>query len=96
MFVADKFEKVYGHDPAQCTIDEVIGMWITLISVPKAATNLLIAFFVWRIYDIVKPYPASFFDKMNGGIGIIMDDVAAAFYALLTTHVIIFLLNRLF
>lgn len=96
VFVADKFEKVYGHDPAQCTIDEVIGMWITLISVPKAATNLLIAFFVWRIYDIVKPYPASFFDKMNGGIGIIMDDVAAAFYALLTTHVIIFLLNRLF
>lgn len=95
-FTADRFEKVYGHDPAQCTIDEVVGMWITLLYVPKEIINLVIAFLVWRIFDIMKPYPASLFDRMKGGIGIMMDDIAAAFYALLSTHFIIFLLNRLF
>lgn len=93
-YTSDKFEKVYGHDPAQCTIDEVVGMWITLIFVPKSVMNLSIAFILWRIFDIVKPSPASYFDKMKGGIGIMMDDVAAAFYALISTHITIFFLNR--
>jgi len=47
----------YGKDPRQCTIDEVVGMWITLLFLPKTYLISIIAFFVWRAFDIIKPYP---------------------------------------
>ncbi|MDP2302056.1 MAG: phosphatidylglycerophosphatase A [Ignavibacteria bacterium] len=89
------FEKEYGKDPAQCTIDEVAGMWISLILVPKTFTNITIAFFVWRFFDIVKPPPARQLEKLHGGLGIMIDDIVAAFYALAVIHLIIFLIRYL-
>ncbi|HRI47020.1 MAG TPA: phosphatidylglycerophosphatase A [Ignavibacteriaceae bacterium] len=89
------FEKEYGKDPAQCTVDEVVGMWISLILVPKTFTALLIAFLVWRFFDIVKPPPARQLEKLKGGLGIMIDDIVAAFYALAVIHPIL-LLIRLF
>lgn len=89
------FEKEYGKDPAQCTVDEVVGMWISLILVPKTFTALLIAFLVWRFFDIVKPPPARQLEKLKGGLGIMIDDIVAAFYALAVIHTIL-LLIRLF
>lgn len=92
--VGDKFDQVYGKDPSQCTIDEVVGMWITLIYVPKTIINILICFFVWRLLDIVKPYPARDSEKLPGGLGIMMDDIIASFYSLFIVHIIINL-NRI-
>lgn len=89
------FEKEYGKDPSQCTVDEVVGMWISLILVPKTFTTLLIAFLVWRFFDIVKPPPARQLEKLKGGLGIMIDDIVAAFYALAVIHTIL-LLIRLF
>ena len=70
-------EKKYGHDPSVVTIDEVAGMWVSLVFLPKSIIVALTAFLAFRIFDIIKPYPARLFDEMHGGIGIMMDDVVA-------------------
>jgi phosphatidylglycerophosphatase A len=80
-------EKRYGHDPAEVTIDEVAGMWITLFLLPKTILVVLIAFIVFRFFDIIKPFPARIFDTMHGGIGIMMDDVVAGIYANITIQI---------
>jgi phosphatidylglycerophosphatase A len=86
--IATKFEKVYNkQDPRYCTIDEFAGMWISLILVPKEIIPVTAAFFIWRIMDIIKPYPARKLEELKGGLGVMMDDIAASVYALLFVHV---------
>ena len=77
---ADKMERYYGHDPSEVTIDEVVGMWISLFLLPKKIFVVIAAFFLFRIFDIIKPFPARKFDDMHGGFGIMMDDVIAGMY----------------
>ena len=87
--IGTKFESLYGKDPKQCTIDEMVGMWITLLFIPKKIWFIILAFIIWRILDIVKPFPANIAEKLNGGLGIMLDDVIAAIYALAISHIII-------
>jgi phosphatidylglycerophosphatase A len=82
-------EKHYGHDPFEVTIDEVVGMWITFFYLPKTLWIALAAFFVFRFFDIVKPFPAHKFDSMHGGLGIMMDDVVAGIYANVTVQILL-------
>lgn len=89
VYVGTKFEALYGKDPAQCTIDEVVGMWISLLFLPKIIWISILAFFIWRIMDIVKPQPARMLEKLNGGLGIMIDDVVAGIYSLLIIHIIL-------
>jgi phosphatidylglycerophosphatase A len=77
---AEAMEKVYGQDPGEVTIDEVLGMWISLLFLPKTIVVGVIAFFVFRILDIVKPYPARRFDNTPGGSGVMLDDVISGIY----------------
>jgi phosphatidylglycerophosphatase A len=78
---ANTMEQRYGHDPAEVTIDEVVGMWISLFLLPKKIFVIIAVFFVFRFFDIIKPFPARKFDSMHGGFGIMMDDVIAGIYA---------------
>ncbi|MFA6467379.1 MAG: phosphatidylglycerophosphatase A [Bacteroidota bacterium] len=89
--VADKMEKVYGQDPSQVTIDEFVGMWISVWFIPFSFLNFGLAFVIFRILDILKPYPAAEFDKRSGGWNIMLDDVIAGIY----TNVIIQLALRI-
>ena len=89
-----KFEKIYGKDPKQCTIDEFVGMWISLIALPKTIGIAITAFFIWRILDIIKPPPARKLEKINGGFGIMIDDVVSAIYTLLIMHVVVYLVGK--
>jgi len=89
--IGNKFESVYGKDPKQCTIDEMVGMWISLIFIPKKIWFIAFAFVVWRVLDIIKPFPANISEKLNGGIGIMLDDIIAAFYTLVIIHIIIYI-----
>lgn len=91
--LGSKFEEVYGKDPAECTIDEVVGMWITLLFVPKNIWNALIAFVVWRSMDIIKPFPARKSESLPGGLGIMMDDIISGIYALIIVHLILVIFN---
>lgn len=77
---SDAMEKVYGQDPSEVTIDEVLGMWVSLLFLPKTILVAALAFFIFRILDIVKPFPARRFDKLHGGAGVMLDDVVSAIY----------------
>ncbi len=78
---AGVMEKVYGHDPSIVTIDEVLGIWISLLLLPKSFAVIAGAFFLFRAFDIIKPWPARFFDRRHGGWNIMLDDVVAGIYA---------------
>jgi len=88
--IADKFESIYGKDPSQFTLDEFIGSWISLLFLPKKVWFIFPAFFVWRLLDIYKPFPANYFEKLKGGWGVILDDVISGIY----TFILIQLLNH--
>ena len=70
------------HDHEGIVWDEMVGMWITLWLVPEGWWWLLIGFVVFRIVDILKPWPISWVDRnVHGGVGIMLDDVLAGVFA---------------
>lgn len=80
-------ERTGSKDPSEIVIDEVGGMWLSLVFVPKIWWAYGLAFAAFRLFDIVKPWPASFFDKeVEGGLGVMADDFVAALYALIVVH----------
>ncbi len=70
------------HDPGFVVIDEVIGQWIALLFSPVDWRHGLIALLLFRLFDIVKPFPVRQFERLPAGWGIVFDDVAAGLYAL--------------
>ncbi len=94
--IGDKFESVYGKDPKQCTIDEVVGTWITLIFLPKKIWWIALAFIIWRALDIIKPFPARRLEKIKGGWGIMLDDIVSGIYSFISIQLIIYFFNMFF
>ncbi len=90
IYVSYKFENIYGKDPAECTVDEVVGTWIALIALPKTLLIVITAFFIWRLLDIIKPFPASTAENLPGGWGIMTDDVISGIYSLILVHIIVY------
>ena len=77
--------------------DEITPFWLVLLLTPSTLWWQLAAFICFRFYDIVKPAPADFFDRrIKNGFGVMMDDVVAAAYTLLTLAIIMALLERFF
>ncbi len=94
IFVGTKFENQYGKDPSECTVDEVVGTWISLIALPKTLWIIVAAFFLWRILDIIKPPPARNLERLKGGLGIMIDDVISGLYTLIIMHLVVYLLGK--
>ncbi len=86
-------EQKYGKVPGEAVIDEVVGMWITLLFLPKTIIIALIAFVFCRLFDIIKPFPANISQKLPGGYGIMIDDIIAGIYSLVVTHLIVYILD---
>lgn len=83
-FIAEHVQEKYEvHDPQWIVIDEVLGMSITwLFSLKFSLAHLMIQFVLFRFFDIVKVWPASFFDqKIHHGAGTILDDIVSGIYA---------------
>jgi len=93
IYLGNKFEAEYGKDPAQCTVDEVVGMWISLVALPKTVGIVAAAFFLWRILDIIKLPPARNLERLKGGLGIMIDDVISGIYTLIIMHLVLYLLG---
>ncbi len=93
IYLGNKFEVEYGKDPSQCTVDEVVGMWISLVALPKTAGIIAASFILWRILDIIKPPPARNLERLKGGLGIMIDDVISGIYTLIIMHLIVYLLG---
>jgi phosphatidylglycerophosphatase A len=89
----------FGDDPSVIVIDEAIGMWITVLiytvmhPFPIGFFQLAICFFAFRFFDITKIQPAKYFDRLNSGFGIMMDDVVAGIYAGVFVCLLFFILK---
>ena len=70
-------------DPSIIVIDEWVGQWIALLFLPKLFVWGIVAFALFRLFDIWKPYPIHRLDNIKGGFGIMIDDVLAGIYALI-------------
>jgi phosphatidylglycerophosphatase A len=69
-----------GIDPGPVVMDEVVGMLITLALLPVNAAGAILGFLIFRVLDVVKPWPSAGFEKLPGGLGVMADDGMAAVY----------------
>jgi len=94
---AGSAEKILDRaDPGLVVIDEVVGMLIGLIAIPMTPLAWGLAFFVFRFFDILKPYPIRLIDqRCHGGVGIMLDDVLAGVYTLATMHLVMWIFPSL-
>lgn len=82
------------HDHPGIVWDEFVGFWITMLAVPVSWPWILAGFILFRIFDIFKPWPVKVADKkMQGGFGIMFDDVLAGLYALGCLQLLVYLFS---
>ena len=82
VWAATTAERYFGGvDPGPVVIDEVVGMLITLAFIPVGISGALAGFLIFRVFDVIKPYPAGRLERLHGGLGVMADDVMAAIYA---------------
>ena len=68
-------------DPGPIVIDEVMGMLMTLFLIPVGSGGILLGFLLFRVLDVMKPFPARQLERLHGGFGVMADDAMAAIYA---------------
>lgn len=91
-WATDELESVWGEDPSRVVIDEMIGVWIPLLACPPESwLYALLAFLLFRFFDILKPLGIRSLDRRHGGFWVMADDILAGIYSL----VIILLLQWL-
>ena len=92
IYVAEQAEKIYQKkDDQRIVIDEIIGLQITMLPVAINILNLCVAFVLFRIFDIWKPFPVKNLQGLPGGWGVVIDDVAAGIYAAAALWLLIYL-----
>ena len=97
IWIAHEAEKALKQkDPGRIIIDEIAGMAVTLIGIPFTITNAAMAFILFRVYDIAKPFPIRLVDrKVPGGLGVVLDDVVAGVFGNLSLRLLLFIYTRL-
>ncbi|ASK70090.1 phosphatidylglycerophosphatase A [Shewanella bicestrii] len=90
IYICDKAAKDMGvHDHGAIVWDEVAGLLITMIAAPAGVLWLVVGFVLFRLFDIIKPWPIRWLDaKVEGGFGIMIDDVLAGIFALIGVQVL--------
>ena len=93
IWAAFRTEELEGRkDPGKVVVDEVAGQMIallplTLFSLQPLTRGVIVSFILFRLFDIIKPYPAGRFERLKGGFGIMCDDLVAGVYAAAITSV---------
>jgi phosphatidylglycerophosphatase A len=83
IWASQRVEDVLGRkDPGVIVIDEVAGMMVAVLLLPRTPGVLLCAFLLFRLFDIWKPFPAREAQALRGGLGVVVDDLIAGAYAL--------------
>ncbi|MFW5860993.1 MAG: phosphatidylglycerophosphatase A [Spirochaetota bacterium] len=87
--LAESGESFFGKkDASEIVIDEIIGFWIAMLFLPYNWVMVLMAFVLFRFFDIMKPFPINRLQKLRGGVGIMVDDIVAGIY----TNIILWML----
>jgi phosphatidylglycerophosphatase A len=94
-WIAGRAEAILqDHDSHVIVIDEVVGYFAAMLFLAPTWENLLVAFVIFRIFDVIKPFPAGTIDRsMPGGTGVVLDDVVSGFYANLATRAVMALVG---
>ena len=86
IWASSRVENLWGHDSSRIVIDEVVGQMITYgVAAGRyqlSAFHILLGFGLFRLFDIVKPFPIRSLERLKGGLGVVADDVGAGIYAL--------------
>lgn len=83
IWAGGRIERLSGRkDPGLIVIDEVAGMMLSVLTLPRTLGVLIVAFFCFRVLDIVKPFPARQAQSLRGGLGVMVDDLIAGGYTL--------------
>ncbi|MGZ3514578.1 MAG: phosphatidylglycerophosphatase A family protein [Thermodesulfobacteriota bacterium] len=90
VWISENAEIFFGKkDDQRIVIDEIVGFLITMLWVPKTLPFIIMGFFLFRFFDILKPFPIRRMErKLKGGFGVVLDDVAAGVYANIILHLI--------
>ena len=92
IWAATRTEALAGRkDPGKIVVDEVAGQLIALfplVFVKWSITTVMLSFILFRFFDIVKPYPANKFQEMEGGVGVMCDDLVAGVYAAIIVMIV--------
>ena len=89
VWAAERAEETFGRkDDGRITVDEVAGMLVSLVALPVRLDVAIAAFFLFRLFDIVKPPPARWCETLPGGLGVMADDIVAGIYANLVGQVL--------
>lgn len=91
---ATEVEKSDGRDASIINIDEIVGMWVSLLFLPpNISWKLIIAgFFIFRAFDIFKPFPINRSQNIKRGWGVMIDDLIAGIYTNLSLRIVLFLI----
>lgn len=82
VWCVNRLESIWGEDPSKVVVDEMIGVWIALLAAPAGDWLYgLVAFALFRLFDIFKPLGIRKMELLRGGVGVIMDDVLAGVYS---------------
>ena len=94
VYLSDRYSIITGiEDPGCVIIDEVAGLLLFYIIFPFKPVYILAGFILFRFFDILKPFPVIFFDRIKNGWGIMLDDIAAGLYAAAVWFVVIKILQ---
>jgi phosphatidylglycerophosphatase A len=75
-------------DPSIVVIDEIVGMWVSVLFLPKTFMAVSVAFLAFRLFDVIKPQPARRMERLPNGWGIVLDDVVAGIYANIVAQIV--------
>jgi len=91
---ANVLQDEWGHDPGKIVVDEMVGIWISMLFIPFSLLNLLLAFGLFRLYDIWKPWIVKKAENLDGGLGVMADDVVAGVFANVTLQFILIMMVK--
>ena len=96
VWAATQVEKTDGHDASIINVDEIVGMWISLWFLPSSLSwyGWIGGFFVFRLFDIMKPFPANISQKLSRGWGVMMDDIIAGIYTNIVLQILHIFISR--
>jgi phosphatidylglycerophosphatase A len=89
VWISENAEIIFGKkDDPRIVIDEMMGFLVTMLWVHRSAFSITMGFFLFRIFDIIKPPPIRRLERTKGGFGVVLDDVLAGVYANIILHII--------
>lgn len=90
VWASTQVEKTDGRDASIINIDEIVGMWLSFLFLPERSYWFWFvgAFFLFRCFDVFKPFPVKWFQSLPKGWGVMMDDVLAGLYTNLSLHLV--------